>query len=107
MWLRSCYFLLITETTIGYGDIHPFADLEMAFDIALVFLGSFLYWMLISFFATLASYEKGNRTAHTNLVSATEFLLQKQHPKFAQHNRVISSKKLNGLVCLMFFLYIL
>lgn len=89
--IRSYYFITITETTIGYGGIVPYSIFEIFYDIFLVTFGSILYWICISFFAMHASYQQNTRIEHTNLVTATEFLLQKQHPNFVQKNRVITS----------------
>ena len=79
---RAEYWILITLTTIGYGGITPVQIAEIIYTLIVVLIGGTLYWILISYYATNASYQQTSRVNHTNLVSATEFLLQMEHPSF-------------------------
>lgn len=39
IYLCSCYFVMTTTSTVGYGDISPVTTLERVFGMGLMFLG--------------------------------------------------------------------
>ena len=38
-WIESLYFVVVTLTTVGYGDIHPTTDASRLFTIFFILIG--------------------------------------------------------------------
>lgn len=60
-WLDSFYFVVITLTTIGYGDLHPTKPATKLLTIFYGLNGIILLLMLFDVVRTLRGWEPGNR----------------------------------------------
>lgn len=67
-YLTSCYWAVVTISTVGYGDITPYNSLEIFVAIILVFSGVSLYSYIISRLTTLFSERKGNDSKSREVV---------------------------------------
>jgi voltage-gated potassium channel len=54
-YVRSLYWVVVTTTTVGYGDITPNRDVEYVFTLVVMFLGASLYALIIGNIASLVS----------------------------------------------------
>ena len=52
-YLTTMYFIVTTLATIGYGDLHPYTEIEIVVTLILTFLGLFLVSVSVSQFTVL------------------------------------------------------
>lgn len=60
-YMKSLYWSITTLTTVGYGDITPTNDLEIAFTLVIMFLGVSMYAFIIGNVASLISNLDANQ----------------------------------------------
>ncbi len=60
-YMKSLYWSITTLTTVGYGDITPTNDLEIAFTLVIMFLGVSMYAFIIGNVASLISNLDSNQ----------------------------------------------
>lgn len=59
VYLDACYWVLVTMSTVGYGDITPKSSVERVYSCGVIILGAFLWAYIIgSFSATLNSMDR-------------------------------------------------
>jgi len=59
VYLDACYWVLVTMSTVGYGDITPKSSAERVFSCMVILLGAFVWAYIIgSFSATLNSMDR-------------------------------------------------
>lgn len=59
VYLDACYWVLVTMSTVGYGDITPKSSTERVFSCGVILLGAFVWAYIIgSFSATLNSMDR-------------------------------------------------
>lgn len=59
VYLDACYWVLVTMSTVGYGDITPKSSTERLFSCGVILLGAFVWAYIIgSFSATLNSMDR-------------------------------------------------
>jgi hypothetical protein len=64
-WLDSVYFVVITLTTIGYGDFSPTTPLTKLITISYGVNGVILFFMLFDVVRRLRRWEIGDRSQET------------------------------------------
>jgi hypothetical protein len=52
IFMTALYFIIVTITTVGYGDISGFSLPEISFQILLLIIGTFAYSFIISYFSS-------------------------------------------------------
>ena len=52
IFITALYFIIVTITTVGYGDISGFSLPEISFQILLLIIGTFAYSFIISYFSS-------------------------------------------------------
>lgn len=60
-YMKSLYWSITTLTTVGYGDITPTNDLEIAFTLVIMFLGVSMYAFIIGNVASLIANLDANQ----------------------------------------------
>jgi len=61
-WLDSFYFVVVTLSTVGYGDISPKTDLGKLFTIFFIILGIVIFSAAITNITTKARKRREKRT---------------------------------------------
>ena len=66
-YVRSVYAILVTTATVGYGGMVPIQPPEIAICMFMVLFGALIYWLFVSIFAVVATYNRRERLQHTQL----------------------------------------
>lgn len=84
----SCYFALVTLSTVGYGDYYPVSQIEMLFGMVIMLCGvAFFSYIMGSFIEIIANYDKKMGTVdhatelHNWITLLTRFTNNKPLPK--------------------------
>ena len=57
----SCYFALVTLSTVGYGDFYPISNVEQIFGMIIMLGGVALFsYILSSFIEIISNYDRKN-----------------------------------------------
>merc|ERR1719409_605142 len=56
LWLHSIYFVLTTFTTVGFGDITPFQESEVAFACLLQMAGAIIFFLVMQSCMQVVNY---------------------------------------------------
>jgi len=80
-YLFSCYWVISTMTTVGYGDVSAMNDTERAFSIFAMILGGSFYGLLIAKITNIvAESENNQRIFHKRLDEIALFVHDKHFP---------------------------
>ena len=89
-YLTSLYFILVTITTVGYGDITGNTYSEILFQIFLLIIGTIAYSFLVSYISNqIVKMNKKSMTFEKNLEIIQEIKLHHPHMKNSLYNEVI------------------
>jgi len=89
-YLTSLYFILVTITTVGYGDITGNTYSEILFQIFLLIIGTIAYSFLVSYISNqIVKMNKKSMTFEKNLEIIQEIKLHHPDMKNSLYNEVI------------------
>lgn len=86
-YLVSVYFVMTTITTIGYGDITPFTNLEVGISLIFELIGVFYFGYIISVVSQLLSANQHSRAAavlQEKLQALDAWMSQRRLPSLLQ-----------------------
>ena len=80
---RALYFTITTLSTVGYGDIRPYTNLETMFQIIVALTGATLFASLIGAIASLLNFKDtlGQKFIHASLSRIRKFLCSRDVSK--------------------------
>ena len=109
IYLAAFYYVLTTMTSVGYGDILPRNNLERSFSIALEFIGSFTFAMIIAnLTSVVTSSDMNAKKTAEQLDAVSSFVANRQFPhtlgrrirrhfrQFYNHKSAIDERKIFG-----------
>jgi voltage-gated potassium channel len=80
-YLRSTYWVVVTATTVGYGDITPHRNVEYVLSMIVILIGASMWAFFIGNIASLLSSLDSAKTTYWNRVDlVTQFLRSRQVP---------------------------
>jgi hypothetical protein len=75
-YIRALYWVIVTTTTVGYGDITPHRDVEYLFSMVTILLGASMYAFLIGNIASLVSNLDSTKASFWNRVETVNQYLR-------------------------------
>jgi voltage-gated potassium channel len=80
-YIRSLYWVIVTTTTVGFGDITPRRNVEYVFSMGVILLGASMYAFVIGSIASLVSRIDGGKAAFWDRVeNVTAYLRARRVP---------------------------
>jgi hypothetical protein len=80
-YLRSIYWVVVTATTVGYGDITPHRNVEYVLSMGVILIGASMWAFFIGNIASLLSSLDSAKTTYWNRVDlVTQYLRSRQLP---------------------------
>lgn len=80
-YIRSLYWVVVTTTTVGFGDITPHRNVEYVFAMGVILLGASMYAFVIGSIASLVSRIDGGKAAFWDRVeNVTAYLRARRIP---------------------------
>ena len=112
IYLTSVYFIIVTITTVGYGDITGYSMPEITFQIFLLIIGTIAYSFTISYISNyIIKKQKKSMTYEKNIEILRE--IRMHHPNVSNsiykevlrtlNNEQLYERKIN-IYCLIVFL---
>jgi len=90
LYLTSTYFVIVTITTVGYGDITGDSIPEIIFQALLLIIGTIAYSFIISYFSNyIIKINKKSMTFEKNLEILQEIKLNHPNMKNSIYNEVL------------------
>jgi len=90
LYLTSTYFIIVTITTVGYGDITGDSIPEIIFQVLLLIVGTIAYSFIISYFSNyIIKINKKSMTFEKNLGILQEIKLNHPNMKNSIYNEVL------------------
>ena len=84
-YMKALYWSITTLTTVGYGDITPTNDLEIAFTLVIMFLGVSMYAFIIGNVASLiANLDANQGRFREKLDQIQAYMRERRIPSFLQ-----------------------
>jgi hypothetical protein len=81
IYIAAFYFALTTMTSVGYGDILPFNNVERAYSIVLEFIGAIIFAMVIAqITAVVSTMDTNARQIAEHLDAVTSFVDMRKFP---------------------------
>ena len=89
-YLTSIYFIIVTITTVGYGDITGISNIEIGFQIFLLIIGTIAYSFTISYISNMIiKINKKSMSFEKNIEIIQEIKLHHPHMKNSLYNEVL------------------
>lgn len=80
-YIRSLYWVVVTATSVGYGDITPHGNVEYILSMIVIVIGASMWAFIIGNLASLLSGLDSTKTAYRNRVEqVTQFLRNRGVP---------------------------
>ena len=89
-YLTSIYFIIVTITTVGYGDITAISSSEIGFQIYLLIIGTIAYSFTISYISNqIVKINQRSMTFEKNMETINEIKLNHPYMKNTLYNEVV------------------
>jgi len=88
-YIRALYWVIVTTTTVGFGDITPHRNVEYVFSMGVILLGASMYAFVIGSIASLVSRIDGGKAAFWDRVENVSAYLRARRvpPEINAHVR--------------------
>ena len=81
LYLTAIYWSLSTIATVGFGDIHPLTELEIAFTVLLMFVGAIAFGYIVGHVSSLVAHEdETSRQIRQKSRQVKEYLIHTKLP---------------------------
>jgi len=82
IYLGAFYYSLTTMTTVGYGDVHPYSNLERIVAMFLMLNGGFMYAYIVSSLTSIVTMEDSNaKHAREKLDAVASYIVKMDLPQ--------------------------
>ena len=89
-YLTSIYFIIVTITTVGYGDITGNTSGEILFQIYLLIIGTIAYSFTISYISNMiVKKNEKSKNFEKNMEIINEIKLNHPHMKSSLYNELL------------------